>query len=322
MDKIHELQYIYRMGLPNLKPFSKGYMCTCVKCGTATPYKRKLYILTEGREYITVFCQRCGYDTNLRTFIKDFFPLLYQEYEEEDKKLKLENLKNGTLFKKEHKKPLINTDIQLQYKFHLSDRYFKPAREYSKAIDFCKRRQITDYIDRFYYCIHPDSIMSGMIIFPFVLDDNETLYGFQGRHTDQKLFFTHSKNESIKCYNIFNVNPKNTVYIFESIIDSLMIDNAIAMLGTSLSIQVENLIPNRVYIFDNDKVGVKRSIEYLEQGSKCVILPPNLKFKDFNEAVCKYGYSKDDLMSIVNENTLQGLAGIAKAKFKLLNMRK
>lgn len=321
MDKIHELPYIHRLGLKNLKPFNKGYMCSCLKCGNTTN-KRKMYILTEGKSFITVFCQRCGYDTNLRTFIKDFNPILLQEYDEEDKRLKLDNLKNGTLFKKEPKKVVINTDIQLQYKFTLSDRYFKPAREYSKAIDFCERRQITDYIDRFYYCVHPDNIMSGMLIFPFLLNDQETLYGFQGRHTDQKLFYTHSRNESVKCYNIFNVNPKETVYIFESIIDSLMIPNAVAMLGTSLSTQVENLIPKRVYVFDNDKVGLTRTIEYLEKGEKCVVLPTTLKFKDFNEAVCKKGFKKSDLLTIVKDNTFSGLAGIAKVKFKLLNMRK
>jgi hypothetical protein len=177
----------------------------------------------------------------------------------------LDNLRNGTVNRKPIGSSPINTVIDLKYTFKLG-KYFEPAINHQKAINFCKKRHIIEHIDKFRYCVHPSNIMSGMIIFPFYMEDNETLYGFQGRHTDHKLFYTHSKNESVKSYNTFNVNYTENVYIFESIIDSLMVKNSIAMLGTSLSEGIKTLMPKRIWIFDNDKVGKQRALEYINKG--------------------------------------------------------
>lgn len=322
MNKYSELQYIGRLGLVSLQKVQSGYTCNCFKCGSATPWKRKMYILTEHRNYITVFCQRCGYNTNLRNFIRDINPYIFEEYKKEEAKERLDDLRNGTLNKKMVGSSVINTDIDLKYLFKLSSLYFKPAKQFRKAVEFCKRRHIQDHIDEFYYSIHPtDNIMSGMLIFPFYMEDKETLYGFQGRHTEQKLFYTHSKNESVKSYNTFNVDYEQTVFIFESIIDSLMVENSIAMLGTSLSEAIKALMHKRVWIFDNDRVGKQRALQYLDQGEKCFIYPDNFKWKDFNEAVCA-GYKRENLPRLIQENSCDALKGKTKLMFQLMNTKR
>lgn len=321
MQKYNELTYINRIGLQNLKPVQGGFMCTCPRCGAGT-HKKKLYILTENKSFITVYCQKGCYNTNLKTFIKDINPTLFEEYVNEEKKELLQDLKDGTLFQKEKKKSEINTIIDLHYKFKLNPKYFKPARQYRQAVEFCKRRNIENHIDKLYYNIHPKHILSGMVIFPFLLEDQETLYGFQGRSADPKikLFNTFTKNESMKVYNLYNVDLCDTVYIFESIIDSLMVENSIAMLGTTLSAGVANMIKHKVYITDNDPVGKKRALQYLQQGEKCFIFPSTFPYKDFNEAVCA-GYRKENLMRLIKENTFQGLLGVTKIKFQLMGKK-
>ena len=320
MNKNSELQFIPRLGLQNLKRVQSGYVCTCPKCGINSPWKTKLYILTEHKSFVTVFCQKCGMNTNLRNFIRENRPLLFEEYKAEEKKELYSDIKNGNIFKKQVQKSEINTHIELQYKFKLNTKYFKSATAYRESVEFCKKRYITEHIDSFFYNIHPKNVLSGMIIFPFYLEDQETLYGFQGRHCKEKLFNTHSKNESMKVYNMYNVELNKPVHIFESIIDSLMVDNSIAMLGTSLSKPVLDMMKDKIFITDNDKVGKNKALQYLNEGHKCFIYPDNFKYKDFNEAVCA-GMPKSELSWLIKDNVFDKTRGITKLKLQILKMK-
>jgi hypothetical protein len=320
MEKYKELAYIPRLSILKLKRIQAGYMGSCPICKEGShPWKTRFYILTENKSHITVFCQRCSYNTNLRTFIKDTHPYLFEEYLAEEKKEFLANLKEGTLIHKEQRQSEINNIINLQYTFKFGQ-YFKPAAKYREAVEFCQKRHISEHIDKFYYNIHPSKIMGGMLIFPFLLEDQETLYGFQGRHTKVKTFFTHSKNEFMKVYNLYNVNLSETVYIFESIIDSLMVPNSIAMLGTTLSKPILDMIKHKVFIPDNDNVGKQRTLQYLKEGYRCFIFPDNYKYKDFNEAVCD-GVKKSDLILLIKCNTFEGLLGETKIKFQMMRKK-
>lgn len=321
MQKYNELSFIPRLGLTNLKQISGGYSCVCPRCGVGTN-KRKLYILTENKSFIGIYCQKGCYNTNLKTFMREFNPFLFEEYVKEERLELLEDLKNGTLFQKEKKKSDINSVIDLKYKFELNPKYFKPAYEFREAIDFCKKRNILEHIDKFYYNIHPKHILSNMIIFPFLLEDQRTCYAIQGRRIDGiKRFNTFSNNESMKVYNLFNVKLDEPVYIFESIIDSLMVENSIAMLGTSLSKSCSNMIKEKIFIFDKDIVGKTRTLQMLESGVRCFIYPEYFKYKDFNEAICSGNYKKEQLPKFIKENTYQGLEGILKIKFQLMGKK-
>lgn len=321
MDKQLEFKYIAQLNLKNLKRIPTGYMCSCPKCNEGnSPWKTRLYILTEKKSYITVYCHNCTYDTNLRSFIKEFFPHVFESYKSEERNELLKSLKEGNFLKKDNYTSNYNQEVNIQYKFKLSKTYFKPAKNYKEAIEFCKRRNIIEHIDSLYYNIHPNHTLSGMIIFPFYLEDGKTLYGFQGRHTQVKRFHTHSKNEFLKVYNIFDVDLDETVYIFESIIDSMMMKNSIAMLGTTLSEAMLQKLGKPVYICDNDFTGKKKTLQYLKEGKSCFIPPNDFKYKDFNEAVCN-GINKSTLPFLVKENTYKGIDGITRITFKLMEKK-
>jgi hypothetical protein len=314
MEKYNEIKYIPMLGLPKLKQISSGYVCSCPICHEGrSPWKTRLFILTQNKSFITVFCQNCGYDTNLKSFIKQINPYLFEDYKKEERIELLADLRNGTLQKKA--KEIDNgvcKELDFKYIFNLNKTYFKPAREYSACFDFCKKRNIIEHIDRFYYNIHPNHVLSGMIIFPFQTGD-ESLYGFQGRHTTTKKFHTHSKNDSAKIFNLFNVELDDPVYIFESIIDSLMLENSIAMLGVTISEAVSNKIKDQIFILDNDKRGIDTSIKYAEENKKIFIYPNSFKYKDFNEAVCA-GMPKKELKDMVDSNIFEGFQAVVKLK--------
>lgn len=322
MEKQNELKYISQLGLNNMKRIFSGYMCSCPVCKEgSSPWKTRLYILTEKKSFITVYCHNCGLDTNLKTFIQKVNPYIYSDYLNEERAEQVQNLKNGTLVKKQSYKSDFSNEINLQYVFELNNKYFKSAKQFKQAVDFCKKRHIEEHIDTLYYNVHPNHTLSGMLIFPFIMADSEMIYGFQGRHTEHKRFHTHSKNESLKVYNIYNVNIDEPVYVFESIIDSMMMDNSIAMLGTTLSKAITDKMKKPIYVCDNDFTGMKKCLQYLEEGKKCFIFPDNFRYKDFNEAVMD-GINKSTLPKLILENVYQGLNGISKIKLNLTKRKR
>lgn len=320
MDKLNELTYIPLLGVRNLKRTPSGYKCSCPICMEGKhPNRTRCYILTNKHDWITVYCQNCNYNSNLKNFIKLINQPLYEQYVEADKREFLNDLNAGTILKraKTNKPTIIESNIR--YTFNLNRKYFVSAKTSQQCIDFCKRRKILDFIDDLWYCIHPTKIYGNMIIFPFSIEDK--LYGFQGRRVNQKLFYTHSKNEGMKIYNYFDVDREKRVCAFESIIDSMMVPNSIAMLGTTLNQTTLNKFNSLVFITDNDKTGINRAVEYVKNGHKVFVYPDNFKYKDFNDAVVKGGYKQNTLIDMIDNNTFEGLAGVTRLSFKQNKMR-
>lgn len=152
------------------------------------------------------------------------------------------------------------------------------------------------------------------------MPDGETLYAFTARHTEFKKFHTHSKNESFKIFNFFQVNLKEEVFIFESIIDSYTVTNSVAALGADISKSILDKIEQPIFVFDNDFTGKIKTEKYLNQGYRCFIPPDDFHYKDFNSALCD-GMTKEQLNKILKSNIYSGIIGISKIKFKLMGKR-
>ena len=120
-------------------------------------------------------------------------------------------------------------------------------------------------------------------------------------------------------FGLDQVDPSQNVLVVEGPLDSLFLDNCIACAGTSfgkidqLPIARENI----TIIFDNQpknrEVG-KLMSKYIEMGYKMVIWPDGVPGKDINEMI-ENGLTSDEIQSIINHNTFQGLA--AKAKYAM-----
>jgi transcription elongation factor Elf1 len=320
MLKSDQINYLLQLGLKGLKKTESGFNFKCPICGDSNKNeskKRCWALIRKDPNNLIIFCHNCGYSSHFKYFLKQVNSFIYTEYLNKEKEDYIQTLKDGKLFQKPRYEGNINISTPIQYKFKLNQKYFKPAKNYAKAIEFCKKRNILDKIDSLYYCIHPKNICSGMIIFPCYMKDGETLYAFTGRHTDRKVFYIHSKNEAFKVFNLFQVNIKENVYIFESIIDSYTISNSVAALGSDISKNILNRIENPVFIFDNDKTGRIKTKKYLNEKYKCFIPPDNFKFKDFNEALCA-GWTLEKLNRLVQDNICSGFGGLTKINFKLM----
>jgi hypothetical protein len=122
------------------------------------------------------------------------------------------------------------------------------------------------------------------------------------------------KEDAPLIFGISDVDTKKTIYVVEGPIDSLFIDNCIAVSGTSFG-KINSLgisTDNMVLIFDNqprNKEVCKIIEKNIDQGYNVVIWPQNIEDKDINDMVT----AGRDVKSIIKKNTFKGLT--AKAKF-------
>lgn len=326
MNPIDEIEYIYRLPLRNFSKTGYGFNFSCPICKEGkSPWKKRGFVLLANRNHThnSVICKNCDLNTNIEKFIQMLDESLYQEFVRANRKNLIRDLREGKINRKfqEIKNDFGVSESGLKL-FNLNPKAFIPLKRNSDAIKYCIGRKIPENLfESLYYCIHPKCTWTNMVIFPFW--KGEKIYGFQGRSIKEKRFNTFSKNDGFKVYNIFNVDMQKTVYVFESIIDSMMVDNSIAMVGADLSEVIQERLNRReIYAFDNDDTGINKSIKYLEKGKKVFCWPNELSgIKDANQAIVQ-GMTRDKLHKIINENVVEGIAGSVRLKMKLINKKR
>jgi hypothetical protein len=156
------------------------------------------------------------------------------------------------------------------------------------------------------------------IILPFI-DSDKNVFGYQGRalDSDQMRYITIMLDESMpKIFGLESVDFKKKYYVVEGPIDSLFLDNCIAMAGASFDNNALENKQNAVVVFDNEprnKQVVSKMEKALSAGYN-VCIWPEMKEKDINEMVL----TNFDPQSIIDRNTFCGLEG----QVKLMSWRR
>ena len=146
------------------------------------------------------------------------------------------------------------------------------------------------------------------LVIPF-FDKKGNLIGAQGRALDQSelKYITIKISEDFKkIYGLDRVNINKHVYVVEGPIDSMFLDNCIAMAGSDISDL--SFIKDKVIVYDNEprnKEIVKKLEKQIIQNNSVCIWPSNLKFKDINDIIIG-GMKKEKIKSIIDENTFKG----------------
>jgi predicted RNA-binding Zn-ribbon protein involved in translation (DUF1610 family) len=306
---------------------SGTYNFRCPYCGDSEKHRNKArgYLFTKNSGLVYK-CHNCGVGRSFGNFLKDQAPDIYDEYVMERYKAGLtgkgRNVADPT-FKIE--KPKFKKKGELQSIEQLN-------REHP-AVGYLLGRQIPKehfgnlyYTDKFCTWVNTQKPTfkdvkkdHPRIIIPFI-DTNGEWFGFQGRslNADDKLrYITIMLDESrIKVFGLDRVDFDKTVYITEGPIDSLYIDNAIAMAGADVD---WSLLSDKeaVFVFDNEKRNkeiVTRMEKAIEKGYEIVIWPSNLQEKDLNDMYI----AGHDVQSLVEFNTYSGL----QAQIKLSEWKK
>jgi hypothetical protein len=129
-------------------------------------------------------------------------------------------------------------------------------------------------------------------------------------------------DDNLKVFGLNTIDKNKKVYVVEGPIDSLFLENAIAMMDASLYnaiSSVGNL--DYTFIYDNEPRNrdvVKHMEKTISLGKDICIWPAFLNdYKDINEMILR-GQSQASVQSIIDSNTHKGL----KARLEFSNWRK
>lgn len=164
------------------------------------------------------------------------------------------------------------------------------------------------------------------LIIPF-LDKDGNCYGFQGRSFAKQAmlrYITIMLDESKpKIFGLDAVDTSQRFYVLEGPIDSMFLQNAVAMAGADMSSifgDDPNVKQNGILVFDNEPRNidiVKRIDSSIDHGYNVCFWPSEILQKDVNDMVLA-GRKPADVQLIIDVNTFSGLA----AKLKLASWKK
>ena len=316
-------------------PYRANFRCPI--CGDSQKSKTKArgWILEKDNSAIT-YCHNCNASHGMRNFLKIVDHNLYNEYIIDtalDKKARRE------LFNphKEDIKPLDKLIMKAPNFKKKGSHLLKIDKVSSLPIDhkakmYIQERQIpssTHY--KLYYAPKfnewVNSIIPGKLptprppqrdgprlVMPFI-DKDGNLFGFNARSFSESSglrYITIMIDEDMpKIFGLDSVNFKKKYYVIEGPIDSLFIDNSVAMAGADGKASGLKSTENAVFVFDNEprnKEIVSRMEKCLDNGFSVCLWPERLIEKDINDMILS-GLSSDYIKNIIDEHTYSGLEG-------------
>jgi hypothetical protein len=318
-------------------PYLANYRCPFCGDSQSNKLKARGYIYEkEGK--LKTLCHNCGKSSgNLFHFITEIDPQLAAEY-------RLENFKeHGRSEKKEENLP----DITKMTKPRFAN--FKPLKALKKisqlppnhpAAAYVRNRQIpTKYHYKLFYCpkffkwvnsLVPDKFDEEQLkrdeprlIIPFI-DENGYCFGFQGRSFDPKAklrYITIMLDDTKpKVFGLDTVDLEKDFFTLEGPIDSMFVENSIAMAGSDASIL--EVLPKQynILVYDNQPRNpeiVEKISRSIDNNFRVVIWPKNVKGKDINDLIDS-GMTTDEVMDILHSNSHRGMS----AKLKFIEWKK
>ncbi len=137
------------------------------------------------------------------------------------------------------------------------------------------------------------------------------------RKTAKYITVKHDKSIDRLWYGMWRANPKKRIYVVEGPIDSMFLQNSVAMVGAGAL----EILPKRfkgssmTFVLDNEPRNPQICL-YIEKlinmGKEVCIWPKNILEKDINDLAYKMSTRK--IQKMINENTFSGLE--AKLRFE------
>jgi hypothetical protein len=152
------------------------------------------------------------------------------------------------------------------------------------------------------------------LVIPF-FDENNKMFAFQGRAfgNEQPKYITITLDpDKDKIYGLNRLNPQKPIQVTEGPIDSLFLDNCVAVAGADFS---RLPVDNTTIIFDNERRNVeilKQMNKTIDMGYNIVLWPDDIKEKDINDMIMS-GRKKEEIQTIIKNNSYQG--NMAKIRF-------
>jgi len=300
----------------------------CPICGDSKKRKNKArgFIYRKKASFFYK-CHNCGIGLTFNNFLKNINHGLHTEY-------LVEKYKEGELAG--------NTPIpdKVPFEFHPPEfdkslnRHLDSLIKFSDlekghpALSYVAKRQIPEqHWDKLYFAekfyewsqtIFPEKFTSINIDYPRLVipffDKSGEIFAYQGRafgKEEPRYITLKIVSEKEKIYGLERIDFDSHVYIVEGPLDSLFIDNCLAVAGADLHLM--NLDPQlTTVIFDNEPRNehtVERMFKAVDKSYNVVIWPENLKQKDINDMVLS---GTKNIKQFIDVHTYKGLTAYLK----------
>ena len=289
----------------------------CPMCGDSQKNKLKMRGYIYRRKSDLFFtCHNCGTGHSFGNLLKMVDRSLYSQYQME--RFKNENAGNTAKpdFSMLMEKPVFNTQKKINLPNVESLPITHAARHYVKDRFIPKERWSDLYyaedFDLFVKDIFPEYdkklYAEPRLVIPFY-DEKNILLGFQGRalvNSKVKYITIKLSDDNLKVYGLNRVDKTKKIYVVEGPIDSMFLQNSLAMMDASLY-NVISTVGNYDYtfVFDNEprnKDVCRHMQKAIMMGKSICIWPKHITAKDINEMVLK-GSSPAAIQSIIDSNT-------------------
>jgi hypothetical protein len=303
------------------KKNSQTYNFSCPICGDSDTNKRKARgYLFERKGTFRYHCHNCSTPINsFEKLLKVVDPDLYREYSFEKykeannfplevKKLPVEkSIYDRTIFKDLKRISDLNAD-------HYAKQYVlnrKIPGKYHKDLYYCPK--FVSFVNQ----VLPKKELKGSdnarLIIPFGWKGK--LSAFLGRtlvNDNLRYSMIVLDNDVPHIFNIESVDTNRKYYVVEGPLDSMFLENCIAVSGSELTLGVYQANINKdnaVLIYDNQPRNpeiIKKINQAIENGFSVVLWPFELESKDINDMV-KDGYTPSEVQHLIDSHTYQGL---------------
>ena len=280
----------------NFHPYYSGhnhYNFRCNICGDSKTHKNKRrgYLLKNDGKPWHYYCHNgeCSASMSAVKWMREYFPLYYKDYIRE-----VLNNKNQGLIKPVVVKKIKECSEKEDIKFFIPILKGN-GKLFEDAIQLCKTRLIDDGIwSKWYVAI--DGKYRNRLIIPF-FDNMGKIYYWQGLKLKDWMipkYMSRLGDQFNNIYNYYNVDRSREVVILEGVIDSLFVENSIALTGVKIHDDKINTFKKRYWLFDHDKAGRKKSLQLLEKQEyvfnwnkfmRDLNLPNNREKWDINEVL-------------------------------------
>lgn len=333
-----DLKYVKLLGgrLPNFKQkrgnvFAFSHTCEDMNKSRVAA-RGNFYQMDDGMMF---HCYHCSSSSSFGNFLRQEDPSLYQEY-------RMENFKEtkGGLTST---KPLFSPEVKAPPKKNaVMDEELIPLTSLpvsSSVIQYVQSRKIpNEYWSKisvaknFYkFAAKYDDVFEKLnnphprLVFPF-FDTDGSIICYSGRSfgKEQPKYVTVMVDKSRpKIYGLWKLDMSKDILAVEGQIDSLFLDNCIAVNGGDFSLPfLEHNRDKIIVIPDSDwkrNKQVYKSLEkVIDDGFRVALMPESIPWKDINDCIVKGNLSKQKVMEIIMQNVTSGL----KAKLEINHRKK
>ena len=300
----------------------------CPICGDSKKRKNKArgFIYRKKASFFYK-CHNCGVGLTFNNFLKQINHGLHTEYLVE--KYKEGELAGNTPIPDKVPFTFTPPEFDKSLNRHLDSLVkFSDLEKGHPALSYVAKRQIPEqHWDKLYFAekfyewsqtIFPEKFNSINIDYPRLVipffDKSGEIFAYQGRafgKEEPRYITLKIVSEKEKIYGLERIDFDSHVYIVEGPIDSLFIDNCLAVAGADLHLM--NLNPQlTTVIFDNEPRNehtVERMFKAADRNYNVVIWPGHMKQKDINDMILS---GIKNVKQFIDVHTHQGLTAYLK----------